>query len=121
MQGIGLLEVIWKLAEAVIDTKIKYAVEFHDVLNAFWYRKGTETATLKLKLAQKLASVEQAPFFVVLLNLRRLYDTLDIGCLMQTLKGYRAGPRIQGLLEEVWYKQEVVTRQGRFHVPPFHT
>ena len=32
MRGIGLLEVIQKLVEAVINTIIKVTVEFHDVL-----------------------------------------------------------------------------------------
>ena len=32
---IGLLEIVWKLAEAVIDTRIKTAVKFHNVLHGF--------------------------------------------------------------------------------------
>ena len=56
-QGIGLLEVIWKLVEAAIDTIIKVAVEFHDVLNGFWAVRGTGTAISKIKLEQELARV----------------------------------------------------------------
>ena len=34
-QGIGLLEVLWKVVDAIIDKHINKAVTFHDVLHGF--------------------------------------------------------------------------------------
>ena len=33
--GIRMLEIVWKVVEAVIDTQIKAVVQFHDVLHGF--------------------------------------------------------------------------------------
>ena len=35
------------------------------------------------------------------------------------MEGYRAGPNMQGLLEEFWENQELVTRQNGYHEPHF--
>ena len=45
------------MVEVVINTIIKVAVEFHDVLNGFWAVRGTGTAISKIKLEQELARV----------------------------------------------------------------
>ena len=55
-----------------------------------------------LKLVQELAIVDQDPLFLVFLNLRKLYENLDQGQLLKTLKGYRAGPKMRGMLAEFW-------------------
>ena len=40
-QGVGLLEVLWKVVEAVVDTCIKRVVMFHDILHVFCACRGT--------------------------------------------------------------------------------
>ena len=84
-QDIGLLEVLWKVMEAVIGTRIKKTMNFYDVLHGFFEGRGTSISIMEIKLAQKLASVDQDPLFLVLLYLRKLYDNLHRGCLFQTL------------------------------------
>ena len=74
---------------------------------------------MDLKLAQELASVDQHPLFLVLLDLIKTYDNLDWGRLLQTLEGYGAGPKLRGLLAEFWTRQEVVTCQNGSHGPQF--
>ena len=49
---IRLLEVIWKVVEAVIYTWIKTVFQFHDVLHVFCAGRNTWTAIIELKLAQ---------------------------------------------------------------------
>ena len=46
-------------------------------MNRFCAGKGAGTAILELKLAQELASVDQDPLLLVLLDLRKAYDNLD--------------------------------------------
>ena len=38
--GIGMLEVVWNVAEAAIKNRINSVVQFHDVLERFWHRQG---------------------------------------------------------------------------------
>ena len=45
-------------------------------------------------MEQELASVDQYPLFLVLLDLRKAYSTLDIGGLLTILEGYGASPHI---------------------------
>ena len=57
-------------------------------------------STMELSTAQDLDSIYQDPLFLVFLDLRKAYDTLDSGRLLQTLEEYRAGPRLRGIMEE---------------------
>ena len=56
-QGIELLGVLWKVVEAIIDTRIKTAMVFHDVLHVFSGFRGTGTAILDINMYQELASI----------------------------------------------------------------
>ena len=56
-RGIGLLETLWKVAEALIDTRLCASHQLHEVLHRFRSRIGTGTAIMELKLAQDLASL----------------------------------------------------------------
>ena len=47
--GVGFLEVVWKVVDAVIDTLIKSVVQFHDVLHGFCAGRWAGTAILELK------------------------------------------------------------------------
>ena len=52
--GVGLLEIVWKVVEVVIDTYIKIVVNFHDVLHGFFTGRGSGTSIMEIKLAQEL-------------------------------------------------------------------
>ena len=98
--GIRLLEVVWKVVEAVIDTRINTVVQFHDVLHGFCAGRGTGTSIMELKITQELESVDQYSLFLVLFDLRKAYNNLYLGRLIQTLAGYGAVPKLRGLLAE---------------------
>ena len=76
---------------------------------------------MELKLTQELESVYQDPLFLVFRDIRKSCNNLDCGTLLQTLSGYREGPKIQGPLLEFWSRQEVLTRQNGFHSPQFQS
>ena len=48
--GVGLLEVVCKLVEAVIDTRINTVVQFHDVLHRSCAARRERTEIMELKL-----------------------------------------------------------------------
>ena len=91
--------------EVIIDTLIKKAVTYHDVLHRFRAGRGMGTAIMELKLAQELAIVGQYPLVLVLLDIIKAYNNLDCGQILKTLEGYLVGPKIQGILTEFWARQ----------------
>ena len=66
-----------------------------------------------------MAIIDQEPLLIVLLDLRKAYDMLDLGRLLHTLEGYGLVPKLRGILEEFWENQELVKRQGGYHGPLF--
>ena len=75
-QGVGIMEILWKVVESIIDTLINAVVTFYNVLHRLCANRGTGSAIMELNMAQELASIEQNPLFMVLLDLRKAYDTL---------------------------------------------
>ena len=61
IQGIWLLEVLYKLLQSITDTSIKRLVMLYDALNVFCSYIGTEMAILKLKIDQELVIINQYP------------------------------------------------------------
>ena len=70
------------------------------------------TAAMELKLAQDLSSVNQEPLFLVLIDTRKAYNTVDHDRLIRALEGYGVGPKMCELLATFWAHQEVVRRHN---------
>ena len=51
-RGIGLVEVTWKVAAAILHCRLTTAITYHDALHGFRVGRGTGTATLEAKLLQ---------------------------------------------------------------------
>ena len=83
-RGICLLESMWKVVEAIIDTCLRSSVHLHDVLHGFHAGRVGGAVILELKLAQELDSIEQDPLLAVFLDLCKEYDTVDRGYLLKT-------------------------------------
>ena len=118
-RGIGLLELLWKVAEEITDTLLRASVRLHDFLYIFRTGRGTGTTILQLKLYQELSSIDQYPPFLVFINLHKNYGILNRGNLPTTLEGYGAGPCMCRILAVFWDHQEVFTRQSEYHGPHF--
>ena len=58
-RGIGLLEYLWKVVEAIIDTHLRASVCLHNVMNGLRTGRRMGTATLELKMAQEISSMDQ--------------------------------------------------------------
>ena len=54
-RGIGLLEVVWKVIEKIIDARLK-CVPLHDALHGFRPGRGCSTAIMEVKLATQLGN-----------------------------------------------------------------
>ena len=78
-RGIGLLEVIWKVLEKVIDARLSSTIDLYDALHGFRAGRGCGTGIMEAKLAQQLAFIEQRPLYGIFLDLRKAYDAMDRG------------------------------------------
>jgi Reverse transcriptase (RNA-dependent DNA polymerase)/Ulp1 protease family, C-terminal catalytic domain len=116
-RGIGILETLWKVIEAIIDTRISKSVQFHDILHGFRAKRGTGTAIIEAKLHQELSSIQQKTLYQVFIDLSKAYDTLHRGRALATLSAYGIGPRTLHLIKTNWSNQQFVPRQSGFHGP----
>ena len=56
---ICLLETMWTVVEALIDTCLCAILQMNDVLHGFRTRRGIGTDIMELKLAQELSRTDQ--------------------------------------------------------------
>ena len=94
-----MLDTLWKMVEALINTCLCASLHIHDALHRFRSGRGTGTSITELKIAQDLSSIDQDPLFLVFLDLQKAYDRVDWERLLITLEGYGSGPHMCGLLE----------------------
>ena len=97
-----MIKVLGKVVETIIGTRVKMDVKFYDVLHGFSARRVTGTAIMELKMSQDLDIIYPEPFFLVFLYLRKAHEKLDYGSLLQTLKGYRAVPKLHEIMVDFW-------------------
>ena len=69
----------------MINNGIKSVVQFHNVIHRFHAGRVTGTAIMELIVSQELSSVYHDPLLLVLLYLRKSYNNLDQGGLLQTI------------------------------------
>ena len=86
------------MVEAIIDTHLRASISFHDVFHGFHTGRGMGTVILELKLAWELSRVNQDPLFLVFMDLRNSYNTVERGSLLTALEEYCAGPNMCRLL-----------------------
>jgi len=100
-RGIGLLKLIWKVIERVIDKRLE-AIALHDSLHGCRNGRGMGTAVIKAKLTQQLAHIEQAPFYGVFIYLKKAFDAMDREHCLLILEGHGAGPSMRRLIHHFW-------------------
>ena len=78
--------------EAIINTGLRVSVCLHGFLHEFHTGRLIDTSILKMKVDQDLSRTNQDLLFLVFLDLRKAYETVDCERLLTTLEGYGAGP-----------------------------
>jgi hypothetical protein len=78
------------------------AIKLHNSLHGCCSKRGTGTATIKVKLAQQLSYLELKPFYGVFLDLRKAFNAMDRERSIMLLEGYGAGPRMIRLIRGYW-------------------
>ena len=91
-----------------------FKLPFH-ILHGFWVGRGTATDTLKSKLLQQLAAMEEEFLFVIFLDLTKAYEALDRSRCLDILEGYGVGPSARRLLTTYWCRLTMVARAGGYY------
>ena len=95
---IGLVEVVWKVVAVILSFRFTASITYHNSLHGFRAGRGTGTATLKVKLIQKVSAMREAVLHTIFLDLYKAYDALDRPMCLEILEGYGVGPRSLRLL-----------------------
>ena len=86
-QGIGLVEVMWKVMAEILNCRLTSSITYHNFLHVFREGRGTGTATLKAKLLQQFADLRGEVLYVIFLDLPNAYDALDRSRCLEILEG----------------------------------
>ena len=74
---IGLVEVMWKVVAANLNSRFTISITYHEFLHGFWAGRVTGTANHKAKLLQHIVALREEVLYVIFLDMRKAYDTLD--------------------------------------------
>ena len=85
-RGIGLMELMWKVVEDILNRRLTASITFHKLLHGFLAGRGTGTATLEAKLLQQLAALGEEFLCVKFLELHKVYDALDCSRCLEILE-----------------------------------
>jgi len=118
-RGIALLEIIYKLLSSIINRRLCEKVKLDDALHGFRAKRGTGTAIMEVKLLAQLRSRSDEPLFMIFLDLKKAYDTLDRTQAMRILKGYGVGRNIRRIIDTIWRGDTMVPRQAGYFGRPF--
>jgi hypothetical protein len=119
-RGIALLEVIYKLVSSIINRRIGAEVEFDDAVHGFRKKRGTATAILEVKLLAQMRCRTDEPLFMIFLDLKKAYDTLNRPQAMRILEKYGVGPNIRRIIQLIWEGDTMVPIQAGYYGNSFH-
>ncbi len=74
--GIAILGPIWKVIESIVDWQLN-VFEFNDSLLGFQSGRGTGTTITEDKLTQQLSFLEQEPWYMAFIDLKKAFDTME--------------------------------------------
>ena len=110
--GIRLLETIHKLISQVINLRMAASIRFLDKLHGFRRNRGTYTAIREAKLCMQMATCRSETLYQIYLDMRKAYDSIDCGRVLQLLEKYRMGPNLRRYISMIWDQQHYILRQG---------
>ena len=120
-RGIALLESIYKLISMIIHLRIMDTVEFHESIHGFRRHRGTATAIINLKLQVQLARREKKPLYMIFLDLKKAYDSVDRTRTLKLLENYGLGKNIIRIIQNIWEDDVLIPKQQMYYGKPFTT
>ncbi len=96
-------------------------IQFHDCLHRDLPKRGTGMALIEAKLAQHLAWHDQCPLYKIYVDLKKEYDAIDWGRMMEILKAYGVGLNLLRLQNLFWQNAKLVCCAGGCYGSLFNT
>ena len=118
-RGIALLEILYKLISSIINRRIGSKIKFDDAIHGFRPGRGTGTAIMEAKLLAQLRRRTDEPLFLIFLDLKKAYDTLDRNQAMRILEGYGVGCNIRRIIQTIWDGDTMIPRQAGYYGKAF--
>ena len=104
------MEVVWKEVVVILNRRFTASITYHDSLHILRAGCSTGTATLEVKLIQKVMAIREEVLNAIFLDLQKLYNALDRSRCLDILKGYGVDPRALLLLIRYWERLQMVAR-----------
>ena len=108
------------MVAVILNCRFNASITYHDPLHGFRAGCGTGTATLEVKLLQKVTAIREAVLHAIFLDLNKSYDALDRSRCLDILEGYGMGPRSLRLLRRYWEQLQMVVRVVGYYGESFH-
>lgn len=118
-RGIALLDLVCKVVASVINTRITTEVTFHDALQGSVKSQGTGTGMMEAKLISQLRKSSDGPLFMVFLDLKKAFYSLDQEWALLVLEKYGVGPYLLRIIRSTWARDTMVPRQSGYFGRPF--
>ena len=117
-RGIGLLESIHKIVSQIINLRMAKSITFSEEVHGFRAKRGTNTAIGETKVRMQMVSMSSETTYQIYLDLRKAYDSIDRGRVLQIMKKYKVGKNLRRYMKNVWNSQYFILRQGGFYSDP---
>ena len=75
--GIGIVEVVRKAVEVILNRCFTAFITYHDSLHGFRVGRGTGTATIEVKLIQQFAATKEVVLLAIFLDLHKAYGAFN--------------------------------------------
>ena len=73
---IGLVEVAWKAVAVILNFCFAASITYYESLHGLRSGRGTGTASLEVKMLQKVMAMREDVLYMILLDLHKVYDVL---------------------------------------------
>ena len=102
------------LVKVILNCHFTTTITYHDSLHGFQAGRGMGTATLEVKMLQKVAALREAVLHAILLDLHKAYNALDRSRYLGILEGYVMGTMALCLLRRCWEKLKILARAAGY-------
>jgi Reverse transcriptase (RNA-dependent DNA polymerase) len=99
--GTALLETIYKLVSLIIHRRLPSSRQLHDAVHGLRKQRGTGTAIINVKLLLQKTQRKSEPLYMLFLDIKKAYSTLDCDRTISLLQQYGVGDNIYNILQNV--------------------
>ena len=97
---------------AITNKRLCSAITISDALHGFRQGQGGRTSNLESKMVHQFMGICHEPQFQVILDVRKVYNSLDWKRYMRVIKGYGIGPKTKVTTTTVFVRTDGDTKNG---------